>query len=62
MGLGAAYTGHCRRPIRMPAFVALNLLSLALIFGQPLVLLIAGGAGLAILAWHVRPERVPAVA
>ncbi len=61
MGLGAAYTGHCRRPIRMPAFVALNLLSLALIFGQPVVLLIAGGAVLAILAWHVRPERAPAI-
>ena len=62
MGLGAAYTGHCRRPIGIPAFWALNVLSLALIFGHPLVLLLAGSAVLAILAWHVRPERAPAVA
>jgi TRAP transporter 4TM/12TM fusion protein len=62
MGLGAAYTGHCRRPIGIPAFWALNVLSLSLIFGHPLVLLVAGSAVLAILAWHVRPERTPAVA
>lgn len=62
MGLGAAYTGHCRRPIGIPAFWALNVLSMALIFGQPLVLLVAGSAVLVILAWHVRPERAPAVA
>jgi TRAP-type uncharacterized transport system fused permease subunit len=62
MGLGAAYTGHCRRPIGIPAFWALNVLSLSLIFGHPLVLLVAGSAVLAILAWHVRPERAPVVA
>jgi TRAP-type uncharacterized transport system fused permease subunit len=55
LGLGAAYTGYCRRPIGMPAFLALNVLSLALVFGQPVVTLVAGSAVLAILAWHARP-------
>ena len=57
LGLGAAYTGYCRRPIGMPAFLALNVLSLALVFGQPVVTLVAGSAVLAILAWHARPEQ-----
>jgi TRAP transporter 4TM/12TM fusion protein len=55
LGLGAAYTGHCGRPIRTPAFVLLNLLSLSLIFGNPTVTLVGGAAVLAILAWHARP-------
>ncbi len=55
MGLGAAYTGHCGRPIRAPAFVALNLLSLALVFGHPVITLGGGALVLAILAWHLRP-------
>ena len=57
MGLGAAYTGHCRRPIGWPAFFALNALSLPLIFGSTWALLIAGSGVLAILGWHMRPER-----
>ena len=57
LGLGAAYTGYCRRPIGMPAFLALNVLSMALVFGQPVVTLVAGSAVLAILAWHARPEQ-----
>jgi TRAP-type uncharacterized transport system fused permease subunit len=57
MGLGAAYTGYCRRPIGAVAFVLLNLLSLSLIFGNPLVTLVGGAAVLAILAWHARPEK-----
>jgi TRAP transporter 4TM/12TM fusion protein len=55
LGLGAAYTGHCGRPIRMPAFLLLNLLSLSLVFGNPMVTLVGGAAVLAILAWHARP-------
>jgi TRAP transporter 4TM/12TM fusion protein len=55
LGLGAAYTGHCRRPVRMPAFLALNVLSLSLVFGHPIVTLVGGTAVLAILAWHARP-------
>jgi TRAP transporter 4TM/12TM fusion protein len=55
LGLGAAYTGHCGRPIRMPAFLLLNLLSLSLVFGNPVVTLVGGAAVLAILAWHARP-------
>lgn len=57
LGLGAAYTGHCRRPIGWPAFFALNALSLPLIFGSTWALLIAGSGVLAILGWHMRPER-----
>jgi TRAP transporter 4TM/12TM fusion protein len=56
LGLGAAYTGHCGRPIRTPTFVVLNLVSLSLIFGQPLVTLVGGAVVLAILAWHARPS------
>ncbi len=54
MGLGAAYTGHLVRPIRAPAFIALNILSLALVFANPLVSAVAISAVLAILAWHAR--------
>jgi hypothetical protein len=55
-GLGAAYTGHCRRPIGWPAFIALNVLSLSLVFGEPTVTIVAGSGVIAILAWHMRPE------
>ena len=55
LGLGAAYTGQCGRPIRAPAFVLLNLLSLSLVFGHPVVTLVGGAAVLAILGWHARP-------
>ena len=57
MGLGAAYTGYCRRPIGAPAFLALNVLSLSLVFSQPMVTLVAGAGVLAILGWHARPEH-----
>jgi len=55
LGLGAAYTGYCGRPIRTPAFLLLNLLTLSLVFGHPVVTLVGGAAVLAILAWHARP-------
>ena len=58
LGLGAAYTGRVKRPIGAPAFVALNLLCISLIFAHPGVSAGAVTVVLAILAWHVRPEGV----
>ena len=55
IGLGAAYAGYCRRPIGRPAFVALNLCSLLLVFGNPMLTLVFGAAVVAILGWHARP-------
>ncbi len=52
MGLGAAYTGYAGRDIGRLAFVALNLLSLSLIFGHPGVTAVAAPLVLLILAWH----------
>jgi TRAP-type uncharacterized transport system fused permease subunit len=54
MGLGAAYTGYCGRSIGRVAFVALNLLSLSLVFGHAGVTAVAAPAVLLILAWHWR--------
>jgi len=54
MGLGAAYTGYFGRRIGRPAFVALNLLSLSLVFGHALVTAVAAPLVLLILAWHGR--------
>lgn len=55
LGLGAAYAGYCRRPIRRVAFWALNLCSLLLVFGNPMLTLVFGTAVVLILAWHARP-------
>jgi TRAP-type uncharacterized transport system fused permease subunit len=60
LGLGAAYTGFCGRPVGRIAFVLLNLFSLSLVFSNPGVTLVAGTAVLAIVAWHLRPGA-PAV-
>ncbi len=54
MGLGAAYTGQWGRPIGRFAFVVLNLLSLALVFGNPMVAAVVVPAVLIILWWHAR--------
>ena len=54
MGLGAAYTGQFGRSIGRPAFLALNLLSIALVFADPEVTAFAAPAVLAILWWHRR--------
>jgi TRAP transporter 4TM/12TM fusion protein len=54
LGLGAAYTGHLRRPIGWPAFVVLNIASMALVFASPLVSAVAVPLVLGILAWHAR--------
>jgi TRAP-type uncharacterized transport system fused permease subunit len=54
MGLGAAYAGAFGRPIGRPAFAALNVLAIALIFANPLVSSLAVPAVLCILWWHRR--------
>jgi TRAP-type uncharacterized transport system fused permease subunit len=55
MGLGAAYTGEIGRKIGTTAFIALNVLSLSLVFANPMVSAVAVPGVLAILAWHLRP-------
>jgi TRAP-type uncharacterized transport system fused permease subunit len=52
MGLGAAYTGQLARPIGRLAFIALNALSLSLIFGNGWVLVVAAPLVLLILTRH----------
>ena len=59
LGLGAAYTGFVARPVGRPAFLALNVLSLALVFANPWVSAVCVPAVLAILAWHARPLPAP---
>ncbi len=61
LGLGAAYTGFCGRPVGRIAFLLLNVFSLSLVFSNPGVTLVAGAAVLAIVAWHLRPGA-PSVA
>ena len=56
VGLGAAYTGYCGRPIGRITFVALNLFSLSLIFSNLTILLVSGPLVVGILAWHMRAE------
>jgi TRAP transporter 4TM/12TM fusion protein len=53
LGLGAAYTGHCGRPIGRLAFWVLNVASLSLVFADPEVTAVAAPAVLTILGWHV---------
>ena len=60
LGLGAAYTGHFGRRIGPLAFVALNLLSVSLVFANPTVTAVAAPLVLAILAWHWRGSRAAA--
>ncbi|WP_418315626.1 TRAP transporter permease [Piscinibacter sakaiensis] len=57
MGLGAAYTGHFGHRIRRPAFLALNVFSLSLIFGNAMVAAVSIPVVLAILWWHRRAGR-----
>ncbi|MBL8346000.1 MAG: TRAP transporter large permease subunit, partial [Rubrivivax sp.] len=51
IGLGAAYSGYCGRPIGRPAFWALNVLGIVLVFSNPWVTGVAAPLVLAILAW-----------
>ncbi len=59
LGLGAAYTGQLVRPIGWLGFTALNLLSLALVFAQPVVSAVGIAGVLAILWWHSRALPAP---
>ncbi len=54
LGLSAAYTGTIGRPIRWPAFLALNALCVALVFGNLVATLLAAPLVLLILALHLR--------
>ena len=54
LGLGAAYTGYCGRPIGRPAFWLLNVLSISLIFANPWVTAVAAPLVLLVLVWHAR--------
>lgn len=63
LGLGAAYTGYAGRRIGRAAFLALNVLSLSLVFGHAGVTAMAAPLVLAILAWHWRkPGAQPVTA
>ncbi len=55
VGLGAAYTGYVNRPIGKAVFVLLNLLSLSLVFANPVLSAIGVPIVLALVAWHMRP-------
>jgi TRAP transporter 4TM/12TM fusion protein len=56
LGLGAAYTGACGRPIGRGSFWLLNVLSISLVFSNPGVTLVAGALVLVILGWHLRGQ------
>ncbi len=58
LGLGAAYTGQVVRPIGVLAFIVLNLLSVSLVFAQPLVSAVAGTGVMVILWLHARPLKM----
>ncbi len=59
MGLGAAYTGYFGREIGRPAFLALNVFSLSLVFANPQVSAVSVPVVLAILWWHRRGAHKP---
>lgn len=59
LGLGAAYTGRVVRPIGVLAFIALNALSISLVFAQPIVSAIGVSGVVAILLWHARATGAP---
>jgi TRAP-type uncharacterized transport system fused permease subunit len=48
------YTGFFGRKIHRPAFVVLNVLSLSLVFGNPIVTAVAAPLVLFTLYWHWR--------
>jgi TRAP transporter 4TM/12TM fusion protein len=59
LGLGAAYSGYCGRPIGRGAFWVLNALSISLVFSHPWVTALAAPAVLGILFWHARSAVEP---
>ena len=60
-GLAAAYTGYFGRRIPWPVFVALNILSISLVFGNLVVNLVAAPLVILLMAWlwHTRDEKNP---
>jgi TRAP transporter 4TM/12TM fusion protein len=57
IGLSVAYAGYFGKQIGWTAFVALNLFSISLVFGNPIVTMISVPAVLLILYWHWREGR-----
>ena len=57
IGLSVAYAGYFGKQIGWAAFLALNLLSVSLVFGNPIVTMISVPAILLILYWHWREGR-----
>ncbi len=57
IGLSVAYTGYFGTKISWPSFVALNVLSISLVFANPTVTMISIPAILLILYWHYRQGR-----
>lgn len=57
IGLSVAYAGYFGKQIGWAAFIALNLLSISLVFGNPIVTMISVPAILLILYWHWREGR-----
>ena len=58
-GLAAAYTGYFGRRIPWPIFVALNFLSISLVFGNPVVNAVAAPIVILLMwwLWHNRDEK-----
>jgi TRAP-type uncharacterized transport system fused permease subunit len=54
IGLSAAYTGYFGKKIGWPAFIALNLFSISLVFANPVVTAISVPVILLILYWHYK--------
>lgn len=57
IGLSAAYAGYFGKKIGGLAFIALNLFSISLIFGNPVVTMVSVPAILLILYWHYRQAK-----
>ena len=54
IGLSAAYTGYFGKKIGWISFIALNIFSVSLVFGNPIMTLVAIPVILLILYWHYR--------
>jgi TRAP transporter 4TM/12TM fusion protein len=54
IGLSAAYTGYFGTKIKWPAFIALNVFSISLVFANPVATVISVPAILFILYWHYK--------
>ena len=58
-GLSAAYTGYFGRSIPWPVFIALNILSISLVFGNPVVTAVAAPIVILLMwwLWHTRDDK-----